>query len=257
MSIQNESKSESFNIKEFLLQILSYKYLYAASFMICISIAFLINKLSPVVYEVNSIIGPVEDKRSSLLESNNLFSGLGAFPQQRNLENDINSLSSFSLVSATVRNLNLEIGYFREKSRLFGQTQQMYNNSPFMVNLDKSHVQPINARFYIQILDEHSYRLTSSEDEVSLYNYVDNLIISRFNTLRIDTICKFNETITNNKFKFLISLNKELLTDILNDPDHFFFEFYHLDQLAKQYLGRLTVEPVSIKSSQIKCPVSG
>ncbi len=43
------------------------------------AVAFLINKFSPTVYEVNSIIGPIEDKRSSLLGSNNLFSGMEAF----------------------------------------------------------------------------------------------------------------------------------------------------------------------------------
>ena len=63
----------------------------------------MINKFSPTVYEVNSIIGPVEDKRSSLLGSNDLFSGWEHFHRSRNLENDINSLNSFSLVSTTLK----------------------------------------------------------------------------------------------------------------------------------------------------------
>ena len=115
MPTQKESPSETYNIKEFILQALSYKYFYIASLIICFTVVFMVNKFSPIIYQVNSIIGPIEDNRSSLLGSSGLFSGVGAFTQSRNLENDINSLTSFSLVSTTLRNLNLEIGYFIEK----------------------------------------------------------------------------------------------------------------------------------------------
>ena len=76
MTNQNDSQSEAFNVKEFISEALSYKYLYIASFFVCLLIAFLVNKFSPTVFQVNSVIGPVEDKRSSLLGSNDLFSGL-------------------------------------------------------------------------------------------------------------------------------------------------------------------------------------
>ena len=251
MATQNESSTEAFNIKEFILQALSYKYLYIICLIVCIAGAFLVNKFSPTVYQVNSIIGPVDDKRTSILGSGDLFGGLGAFTQSRNLENDINSLNSFSLVSATIKTLNLEVGYFRENNKLFGQTRQFYPEAPFSVNIDKSHLQPINARFYIDILDENSFRLTSSEEEVSLYNYVDNMVVSQHNVLKADTICRFNETISNKNYKFSVSLNKEVFSGYSKEDDMLFFEFFHLDMLTKNYLKSLKVEPVSIKSSLI------
>ncbi|MDZ7634174.1 MAG: hypothetical protein U5L72_06915 [Bacteroidales bacterium] len=118
-NINNDSQSEAFNIKEFITEALSYKYFYIASFFLCLLIAFMVNKFSPTVHEVSSVIGPVEDNRSSLLGSNDLFSGLGALAESRNLENDINSLNSFGLVATTIRNLNLEIGYFAGTTSLF------------------------------------------------------------------------------------------------------------------------------------------
>ncbi len=253
MSTQNESQSEAFNIKEFLLQALSYKYFYIISVVVCLIAAFMINRFSSTIYEVNSIIGPVDDKRSSLLggSGNDLFSGLGAFSESRNLENDINSLNSFSLVASTIRSLNLEIGYFTEKKNIFKQTHQIYLGVPYTVNIDKSHVQPINSRFNISILNETSFRLSSSEDEVSLYNYIDNNIVSEHNILKIDTICRFNEIITNRYFKFSVSLNKEYYSGKTVDESVSYFEFYHLDLLTKAYLNSLKVEPVSIKSSLI------
>ncbi|HOG57535.1 MAG TPA: polysaccharide biosynthesis tyrosine autokinase [Bacteroidales bacterium] len=254
---QNDSQSEAINIKEFITEALSYKYFYIASFFICLLIAFLVNKFSPTVYQVNSVIGPVEDKRSSMLGSNDLFSGLGALAESRNLENDINSLNSFSLAATTIRNLNLEIGYFAGKNSLFRKPTQVYLGNPYTVSIDKSHIQPINARFEIDILDDQTYRLTASEDEVAYYNYIDNAVVSDKNIFHLDTICRFNETISSFNFKFSIALNKEIYNQQLAKETEFSFVFYHLDQLTKSYLKRLKVEPVSIRSSLINLLFTG
>jgi capsular exopolysaccharide family len=257
MSNQKESTSEAFIIKEFLVNALSYKYLYIASIIICLTLAFVINKASPRIYGVTSVIGPIEDKRQSLLSSNNLFSGIGDFPQSRNLENDINSLNSFSLVSSTIKDLNLEVGYFMEKKIIFKKSHQIYQESPFTVNIDKSHIQPINVRIYIQIIDDKSYRIKSSGDNITLYNYVDNMTVSGHNILSIDTICKFNETIKNRYYKFSVSYNKDYFSPGAKDGTLMYFVFYHQDILSNDYLKRLKVEPVSLKSSLIMVSFEG
>lgn len=251
MSNQEDNQNEAFNIKEFLLQALEYKYYYIGCFILCILIAFFINRFSPTVYEVNSIIGPVENKRSSFLGSNDLFSGLGALAESRNLENDINSLNSFGLVSTTIKNLNLEVGYFSGKQNLLQNPAQVYLNNPFTVSIDKSHIQPIGAMFKIDILDENSFRLTASEDEVAYYNYVDNAVVSQNNILSVDTICRFSETVTAYNYKFSVSLNRNSYIPKATEKEDLYFEFFHLDYMAKAYLKRLKVEPVSIKSSLI------
>ncbi|MFO7620062.1 MAG: polysaccharide biosynthesis tyrosine autokinase [Bacteroidales bacterium] len=251
MSAQNENLPESFNVKEFILQALHYKFFYIACFIICVTVAFFINRYSPTVYEVNSIIGPIEDRRNTLLGSNDLLSGLGAFTQTRNLENDVNTLKSFSFVASTVRKLSLEIGYYEEKNKLLGQSRQLYPNTPYTVVMDKSHPQPINVRFFIDILNEESYRLTVSQEESVLYNYVDNIIVAQKVPLNIDTICYFSEIVTNRNFRFSVSLNKQFAPDVQKTDGASYFEFYHLDHLAKRFLNRLKVEPVSVRSSLI------
>jgi len=251
MSNQNGNVSEAAVIKDFVSKVLSLKYFYIACVVICLAIAYMFNKYSPVIYEVNSVIGPVEDKRSSMLSSDDLFRGFGGFGSDRNLENDINSLSSFSIIASTLNKMNLEIGYYLEQNVLFKHARQLYSGSPVTVSIDKSHIQPINARFYVEILDENTYRLTSSEEEVRLYNYIDNLVVSRDNTLEVDTICRFNETVNNNKFKFSVTLNRENYSGPKEDDERLFFEFYHMDELTKQYLGRVRVEPITLKSTLI------
>ena len=66
--------------------------------------------------------------------------------QVRNLENDITSLNSFSLISNTIKGLNLEVGYSLEKKNFITHSRQVYPESPYTVNIDKSHIQPINVK---------------------------------------------------------------------------------------------------------------
>jgi tyrosine-protein kinase Etk/Wzc len=257
MSNHKESNSEAYVIKEFLITALSYKYYYIASLVICFGLAFLINKVSPTVYGVSSIIGPIEDKRSSLLASNNFFTNPENGSQARNLENDIASLSSFRLVEATLKDLNLEVGYYSEKHKILKKSIQIYSDSPYTVIIDKSHIQPLNIRFYIKFIDYKSYRLKALGDNVTLYNYVDNNIISDNNSVKTDTICKFNETISTRNFKFSVFLNRDELLSALKDENLMYFTFYHQDVLASNYLTKLKVEPVSLKSSLIKVSFQG
>lgn len=252
MANQKEKVSEAFVIKEFLLSAVSYKYYYIASLILCLLLAFVINKTSTTVYGVSSIIGPIEDKRNSLLGSNNFFNGSEAISQVRNLENDMASLSSFNLVSSTIKELNLEVGYFNEKSHIIKKSYQVYTGCPYTVNIDKSHIQPINTRFYIKFIDYNTYRIRSSSDNVTLYNYLDNIILSQHNELKIDTICKFNETVTTKNCKFSIFLNRDSYLNGTKPDEQMYFVLYHQDLLASSYLKKLKAEPVSLKSSLIK-----
>jgi tyrosine-protein kinase Etk/Wzc len=257
MPNQKETTSEAFIIKDFLLTALSYKYVYIVCLLFCLAVAFLLNKTAPTVFGVNSIIGPIEDKGTALRGSQGLFNATGDYNQVRNLENDINSLNSFSLVSTTIKDLNLEVGYFDEKKIIFKKSHQLYLGSPFTVSIDKSHIQPINTRIYIKINDDRTYRIRASGDKVSLYNYVDNIVVSENNTFILDTICKFNETVGNKNFKFSVSLNKDYYHPASMDDAQLYFILYHQDLLANDYLKRLKVESVSLKSSLIKVSFQG
>jgi capsular exopolysaccharide synthesis family protein len=257
MNGHNEYGSNASIIKDFISKAFSIKYYYLACLFLCLVIAFAVNKFTPTVYRVNTIIGPMENERSVLLASNDLFRGLSALEQAKNLENDINNIKSFTLVASTLNKMNLEVGYFNGKNNFFGQTVQMYPGPPFIVNLDKSHIQPLNAKFRISILDRNTFKLTCDEEAISLYNYVDNDIVRRNNVLKIDTLCHFNETISNRNFKFSVSLSSDYKLSDTEYKNQYYFEFYHLDNLARSYLANIVVKPVSIRSSLLEVSFTG
>jgi tyrosine-protein kinase Etk/Wzc len=242
--------------KYFLIKVASIKYLYVALIILCIAAAFLYNHFSHKVFEASASLSPVENKTSTILSSNEMFNGLQSLESLKNVENDVTTLSSFSLVYSTVNSMNLEVSYFSEYKKFIKQTNELFGTSPFTVSIDKSHIQPIDAKIYVTILDESSFRLTASQKKVTFYNYVDNQTVSENNIVEIDTICKFNETISNKTIRFSVSLNKEFL--IQNSPIkyQYFFKFNHLDLLANEYLRRLQVAKASPLASIIKIKFS-
>jgi tyrosine-protein kinase Etk/Wzc len=238
-------------IKYFIFKVVSLKYLYISLLILCLVIAFLYNRYSQKVYEASASLSPIQDKTSSLLSSNQLFGGLETLQTINNIENDMTNLNSFSLVYLTVSGMNLETSYFREKESFFKQTSEIFERSPFTVTIDKSHVQPIYAKIYITVLDESSFRLRIFEKNVSFYNYVDNLIVSKNNSIALDTVCRFNETVSNRMLRFSVSLNKN---NINRDPTikySYYCVFNNLDYLAKQYLKQLKIEKASPMASII------
>lgn len=251
MSNKNDLRPDTFNVKEFLTKAFSYKFFYILSILLLITGAYLFNRFTPNVYQVNSTIGPVEESRSSFLESGERFSGLGDLDQSRNLENDINSLRSFSLVSETIKKLGLETAYYRESDNILKQTNQIYGNKYFTVNIDKSHIQAINARFYIDALTDTTYNLRIAEDNVSLYNYLDNRITASGIPVYADTVCKFNHTVTTPYFKFSVTRDPSTAISNRSGGQPTFFRLHHIDNITSQYLRRLVVEPVSSRSTLI------
>ena len=255
--MKSESDTSMAFIKVFLDKVLAFKYIYLLCIIILGAGAFLFNKYAPREYELYSTIGPVQENRSSVLSSDEMFRSMGTYNSGKNIEDAINSLNSFSLILATVRHMNFEVGYFSEKKALFKQTSEFYLNSPFRVNIDKSHPQPINTRFYITFLNDSSYRLTAVNKKASLYNYIDNAIVEKEIPFDLDTVGNINKTITGKDYKFSISFDKEFFHGS-RDPDNvYYFELFHIEELAKDYQKRLKVEPISVLASIIRIKFTG
>jgi len=243
-------------LKYFILKIASLKYLYIAFIILCLAFAFLYNHFSHKVYEASASLSPVENKTSSILSSNELFSGMQSLESLNNIENDITNLSSFAMVYSTVNSMNLEVTYFSEYKKIFKQTSELFGTTPFTISIDKSHIQPIDAKIYITILDESSFRMTASQNKVSFYNYVDNQIVSEDNLIEIDTICKFNAPISNKTLRFSVSLNKDYPKPKSGSKYQYYFKFNHLDYLAKGYLKKLEIAKASPLASIINIKFS-
>jgi tyrosine-protein kinase Etk/Wzc len=253
----NENDPSIAIIKSFLSKAYSLKYFYIVCLVIFIAAAYFYNKYSHKIYQVSASISPVKNDASTALSSNELFRNIGTLQTDKNIENEMNNLNSFSIVSSTIAKLNLEVSYFMGKTGFFEMTTELYNNLPFTVNIDKSHLQPIGVKFNILIISESSFKLTVATDKAILYNYLDNQIVSENNTINFDTICRFNETITNKLFKFSVSFHKENYS-FKGDPEVlYYFNLQHLDYMSMEYLNRLKISRPSPLASIITIQFRG
>ena len=253
MKNPHEPDSTQVIIRHYLTRVLSLKYFYILCFVLFGSGAYLFNKYSQRVYEVSATIGSKADNQPSILSgSNNVFGrGSSYAPTRNNIDDDVNSLHSFSLVYSTVSDMNLEVSYFSEGTGVFKQPTELYTQAPFRVTIDKSHLQPIDTKLYIRILSDSTFILSASEKNAPLYNYIDNQIVREAQNLKIDTICKFNKTASSPAYKFSISLVNESNKTELKQDKLYYFRLNHLDNLSKNYLGLLDIQPLSFMSSII------
>ncbi len=238
-------------------KIFGFKYYYIASLVIFIAGAHFYNKSATKEYEVNSTIAPVKDNRATLLASDNMFAGNNNIVPSRNIEDDVNNLSSYSLVSETLDKLDFEIAYYSENKGFLKQIREIYKASPFRVTMDKSHTQPLGCKMYVRHLSDSTYLLRIPEQTISLYNYIDDRVLEEEVTFKTDTLGYYNRTMTGEYFKFSISLFPDAMQGEENKEKDYFFTFFHPDNLAMAYLNSLEITPVSFMASIIELHFRG
>ena len=251
--MKNESDQALALIKLLFEKVFAFRYIYLGFCFILITSAYFYNKYSTKVYEITTTIGPVKDARSSTLIPNDMF---GSGYSGRVIEEAINNLYSFNLISKAVNNLNLEVGYFVDSSRIFKNFTEI-DHTPFSVNIDKSHIQTINTKFYITILSDSTFKLEASKKETFLYNYSDNEIVSTNQALNLDTIIRFNTVVSNWNFKFSVSPNEESLHGAIARRKTYGFELYNPEELTKAYMRALRIRPQSYLAAIINVQFNG
>lgn len=249
--------SRALSAKELYKKALSYKYFYITALILLLGGAYLLNKYGSVVYQTKATILLNPQTKNPLLGSNDLFSGFDMLQSNKNIENEISVLKSFSMVSSTLSQLGLEVSYKIEKKGLIKIKEDIYQDSPFMVTLDKSHAQAVGVPIFIEVLTDSTYRLYAESKEASFYNYIDNRTIGRTEFFQFDEVGKFGKTFTSDYFKFDLVLTDKQKYNRLKNDCRFYIELNNLDHLTRNYQSNMRVEAASSLSSIIVITLKG
>lgn len=222
--------------KLFIQQLISFKYIFLISIIFFISVAYIFNKNSTTEYEVYAVIRATKNETPSMLGSNELFRGIQSFQAYNDIEDGIINLRSFSMIISTLDKLNFEVGYFSEKTGFFKSKSELYQNTPFKVIIHKSYVQPINSKFYIDILSDSTFRIYADRSDAMLFSYIDNEVIEEDFSIKHDQVYRFNENIDLDYLNISITKNNEFQPDDSDGEYKYYFELYNLEQLTKEYL---------------------
>ncbi len=251
---QQQEQEESFDYKALFFKLYRYWYFFVLTVFIALLIAFLFNKYTKPVYEVNTTVLVKDDKSSPDAQA---LMGFGFGNSQQNLENEIGILQSYSLVNAAVRELDLGISYFQEENFI---TSELYKDSPFVVLFDSSFPQAINVKFKLDILSDKNFNLKAEGKAISHYDYQNFKVVEEkpgegLVEFKIDSALRFGQFVSSKHFKFKIELNEKYKPETDHDKS-FYFVFNDIDKLTKSF-SAFEIEPIKEESSILKITQKG
>lgn len=195
---------------------------------LAIAVAFLYNSIAPKSYKVTSSVLINRDVRTPIGGLGGLS---GLFGGSNNIQNELFVIKSSPIIERAVRNLNLEVSYFKTR---FGQQQELYNKSPFQVIIFKDHPQVIGAEYKLHFQADGSFELSAKSERATLYDYETETRLGYKDNWEFKTKAKPGDVIETDDLKFVVELNKGYNL-FENNNTKFVCKFSTIDVLRNAY----------------------
>lgn len=258
--------SNQIDYKKVFYRLLSYKRYYLTLVPLFLIFAFLYNSFTQVKFENSTTIYfSTSDNRSFLSSPNDLIQSFGMFDNQKVVENELEILNSFTLVKKAVTEMDMKVTYYSLPDNVingilvntpFAKYKEHYSDSPIKVILDPSVPQAVYLRFEVQILNENEFLIEAGDEQVSLYNYIDDQIVSYIPEIYFRQRFKFNDEIKTKYFNFRIQKDKGFDKSFTAD-NRLFFYFNNINDLVLTTKRYLKADPVSQEATLIKVSFKG
>lgn len=196
-------EEESIDLKNIIIKVISYWYLFVIGIIVAMIIGFFYNRYTPKVYQVSASVFVKEDKMT--IDPTSMMTGL-TFKSNNNIDNEIGILQSFSLKERTLK----ELEFFNVSYYNIGRftTTELYTKTPFYVELNYDTLQTAGIRYNIDFLDNGKYRLRTSESRCKLYDYNKNENFGLVDIAETDNIYNLGEWVDNGYNNFRVILNR-------------------------------------------------
>lgn len=240
------SNDQYIDIKALFNLVIKYWYLFAIVLIVSLSAAYAVNKLSVPEYLVESTVLINVNKDTRKVNPNAPIQDyFTMFSSISEIRNEIVFLKSSPLIEKAIDDIDFTISYFeRDKFNNY----EIYNQSPFIVIYDPTHVQPSNLPIYVELKDETSFRISAEGEEIRGYNYLEKKITKFLPTFKLRGEYHFGEEIKSEDYSFKILL-KDNLTISKYVGTTYAFTFNNIQEMVAEYKRRLDVQPIEQESS--------
>ncbi|MBN1599606.1 MAG: polysaccharide biosynthesis tyrosine autokinase [Bacteroidales bacterium] len=201
-------------------------------FLVCIilalagAMAFI--SLSTVQYEVTSNV--LVNNDNNPLDKAQLFS-TAIYNDPYQLENEMGVLRARSVTRRTILQLDFFTSYF--VGGRFNK-QELYKSTPFTVEKDTSHVQPVGIFFKLDFINDTLIEISADDEEVQIYDYSKNQVIKTIPEFHfIDTV-EFGEITGNSYCRFLVLPGFQFVVKP-HIENVYYFKFYGLQELVNNF----------------------
>ncbi len=223
------------------------------SILLFLLLGFFYNRYSKKIYKSSTTL-LIKEETNASLGSDDIFGGLDLFGGQMNIKNEIGILKSFSLTKNTLEKLNFRISYFHSGSF---KSNDIYKKTPFIVIIDENRPQSINQKFYIELISENEFILTTKLNNVNLFDISTETFISNKDyDFNYEGLHKFDEKIITDFFSFTISKND---LSLFKDEDwvNYYFVVSSYNDLTKNYIKNLKILEIEKDASILKISLEG
>ena len=233
----------------------NYK-LFLISLLVVLGLAYLITWGMTPKYKISSSLMITEETRGGG-QNVSEFLNSSLFGVNKNLQNELWLLKSAPIIDQTIKNLNLYVDYYQRN----GLVQiDAYGTVPFKVLLEPTHVQPVNVKFEITLLDNENYKIEAKAKDVACVDFSTGELEYEKKKWKLKRNEKFGNLIELPECAFMIVLNQDVEIDKAADNQYNFvfndavsligniqkqLEFKIVDKLA-------TVIEITYKSPSVK-----
>ena len=166
MDPQNQipQQEEVVDLRKLFFKLLSYWHYFAIALAVALICAWLYNRYAPTKYRVTSTLLIEEDKKSSAIGTDQILKGFGLKSGMQNLDNQIQILTSWSLIGRTLDSLPFGTQYYyRGRIKKTG----LYPKHPITVIQDTAGALPFDTEFKFKYLGNNKFTLDAESKESS------------------------------------------------------------------------------------------
>ncbi len=237
---QQQEQEEKVDIMSIVFKMLSHWHYFAISIILALLLAFIFNKYSIPIYEVKSTVLVKDDKKGG--GGGDLLKGLDLFGSQKNVQNEIGILQSYSLTNKAIKDLNFFVSYFTESKF---KTQELYKDCPFQVIIDTAYDQLVGAPIFVNIVSSDKYELEVPEQTAAtLYNYrSEKPVEDKVDVKKATKTLNFGEWYKSDHLNFKIVLTPNYKASE-NNGKNYQFTINDINQLTSQFKSS-KIEPIN------------
>jgi len=260
------SFNNNIDYKKVFQKLYVYKRIYIFLVIAFFFTAFLFNRFSTVKYRNSTTLNLSEkDNANTFNSSTDLFQSFGLFNTKENIDNELELIKSFSLIQRVIRETDLKVTYYSYKntpvSTLLANTplvrkSELYNQSPIEVVVDPSIPQATGMIFQVIILNDNEFIIQATGENIPLYNYIDDQVVSYIDNLTFKQRFKFGDEIKTRYFTFRVQQTKYFKNDFTKNANLCFY-LNDINSLALQYQRVLKTETTSERSTLISISFTG
>ena len=249
----NSSYSEDIDFVELIKNYSRYWYFFILSILILIFIGYLYSRYSSKVYSASTTI-LIKDENNTTIGSDNIIDGIDLFGKNRNIKNEIGILKSFSLVKKTLKEASYNISYLNEGKVI---SFDIYDKSPFTLELDSNHIQSIGNKFFVTLLSKDEFIIKSKIKSKSLYDLKKETYIRHPDiNFNFEKKYSFNQWIENDYFKFKLRKNDFTFYDE-ESWKNYSFVLNDLNLLSEKILKRINIKEIDKDASILNITLEG